>query len=218
MRKSTLILATSLVAVTGFALAYGGGDSSNQTTQVALLEPESSTNAMGQLPQNHPVIDDKKNFHGFAPTTTAQEKEPPVLAWKVPAAWAPVPNPNAMRLATYKLPHAAADKDDAELVVSRAGGAVSANISRWAGQFEGASTPKQTTKTIHDLPVTLVDIEGTYEGGMGGPSSTHEHWALHGAIVETKGQSYFFKIIGPTATVHAARSSFDAMIDAVTPN
>ena len=117
----------------------------------------------------------------------SDDNEPPALAWKAPAAWAPAPNPNAMRLATYKVPRAGSDKDDTELVVARAGGDIASNIARWAGQFEGAGVPKETTKTVRDLKVTIVSIEGTYQGGMGPSSGAHEGWALLGAIVETKG-------------------------------
>ncbi len=179
------------------------------------------------LPPNHPAINGgmgqapQDNVHGGggmgAAGMTAPD-EPAALTWKTPASWASAPNPNAMRLATYKLPRAGSDKEDTELVVARAGGDVATNVARWASQFEGSPTPAQTNKNVHGLPVTVVQIEGTFLGGMGPATGSHGGWAMLGAIVETKGTPYFFKIVGPAATVKAAKAGFDTMIDSFTPN
>ncbi|HSQ68057.1 MAG TPA: hypothetical protein VLM85_32830 [Polyangiaceae bacterium] len=246
MRKSSIVLVVGLVAATGFALAYGSRDvgapsASTPPPPAAENDMQGVQSDFGgggpgpvdstqPLPPNHPAINGaagmgqapQDNVHGGMGAgmgaAAAEEGEPPALAWKAPADWSPAPNPNAMRLATYKLPHGTADKDETELVVARAGGDVATNIARWAGQFDGSPTPKETHKTIHDLKVTMVQIEGTYQGGMGPSTGAHPGWAMLGAIVETKGESYFFKVIGPGATVHAAQKPFEAMIDGVTPN
>ncbi len=169
--------------------------------------------AMGQAPQDN-VHGGMGSMGNMAP----DESEPPALTWKAPASWASAPNPNPMRVATYKIPHAAADKEDTELVVARAGGDVSTNVARWASQFDGSPAPAQTNKTVHGLKVTVVQIEGTFQGGMGPSTGAHPGWAMLGAIVETKGMPYFFKIVGPAATVKAAKAPFDAMIDSFNPS
>jgi hypothetical protein len=70
--------------------------------------------------------------------------------------------------------------------------------------------------------VTVVQIRGTYDGaGMimsGAPSQTHPDWGLLGAIVETAGSSYFFKLLGPANAIASARASFDALIKSVKPS
>jgi hypothetical protein len=123
-----------------------------------------------------------------------------------------------MRLATYRVP-AAGGAEEAEMSVSRAGGTTPANIERWRGQFDGANQTGPTEKTVAGLKVTIVEITGTFTGGgmMGGPTTQHPGWALLGAIVETSGFPYFFKLTGPEAGVLGARQGFDELIDSVTP-
>ncbi len=146
------------------------------------------------------------------------DDEAPTLAWTAPSAWTEAPNPNAMRLATYRVPHAAADADDAELSVARAGGDVDANVERWAAQFSGKIRPRRFERVVNGVSVTVVAMEGSYEGGPQGSDSTpHVGWALLGAIVNAPGLPYFFKLTGPAATVRAARPAFEKMIDGVRP-
>jgi hypothetical protein len=126
-----------------------------------------------------------------------------------------------MRLATYRVPHAAGDEEDAELSVTRAGGTAEANIGRWIGQFDGSATSARGERTVHGFHVTVVSVKGTFLGGgmmQGAPPSPRASWALLGAIVEVSGSSYFFKLVGPASTLSAARAPFDEMIDGLTPS
>jgi hypothetical protein len=176
--------------------------------------------AAGDLPPGHPPIGPAGNDLDPAATD-----EPAALRWKAPAAWEKVPNPNAMRLATYKVPRASGDAADAELAVSRAGGDTKANVNRWIAQFEPPrggeprtfATTERQEEMVRGLRVTKVHVSGTYLGGMGPDSAKRDGWALLGAIVETKGQPYFFKLTGPEKTVSAAQAAFNAMIGGVTP-
>lgn len=124
-----------------------------------------------------------------------------------------------MRLATYRVPRADGDKDDAELSVTQAGGSVDANVERWIGQFdaEGQKTAKRTTRKVGSLDVTIVEVQGTYSGGMGKAPAAGEKWALLGAIVGTPGMPHFFKLTGPAKTVLAARGELDALVSSVKP-
>jgi len=45
------------------------------------------------------------------------------------------------------------------------------------------------------------------------PPVAHDDYALLGAIVETPGGPWFFKMTGPRATVEAARRGFDDLVD-----
>jgi hypothetical protein len=123
-----------------------------------------------------------------------------------------------MRIATYRVP-GAGDDQSAEMSVARAGGTIDANIQRWIDQFDQAGQDTRTEKTIRGLNVTIVEVAGTYLGGgmPGAPSSAHPGWALLAAIVQTPGSPYFFKLIGPAATLRAARSRFNSLIDSIVP-
>src|SRR6185295_17892685 len=66
------------------------------------------------------------------------------LTWAAPATWKTDP-PRQMRAATYKIPAAKGDAEDAECAVfyfgQGQGGSVDMNVQRWVGQFEGAKAP-----------------------------------------------------------------------------
>ncbi|HEY6459289.1 MAG TPA: hypothetical protein VIY73_04035 [Polyangiaceae bacterium] len=151
------------------------------------------------------------------PDSLAADDESPSIEWSVPAGWRIVANASSMRIATYAVPHAAGDAADGDVSVTRAGGAVAANVARWQGQFEGASPPAETTKMVRGLEVTLVSLEGTYAGGMDPSAPAHPGWALLAAIVRSRGQPYFFKMTGPAATVRAARPAFDGLVASIKP-
>lgn len=169
----------------------------------------------GALPANHPPLGAMGAQGG--PTAT---DEAPAIRWTVPSDWQVAPNPNAMRIATYRIHAAASGGDDAEMSVARAGGTAEANIQRWLGQFDNAGPDTRAEKTVHGLHVTLVEVTGTYLGGgmtPGAGATPHSAWTLAAAIVETAGTPYFFKLVGPAATVHAAHAAFDALVASFTP-
>jgi hypothetical protein len=53
--------------------------------------------------------------------------------------------------------------------------------------------------------------------GPGAASTPRPRWSLLAAIVETAGSPYFFKLLGPAATVRAARPAFDGLVSSCTP-
>jgi len=157
---------------------------------------------------------------GLRPPPPMQLAGPAEVAWDAPAGWIKAENPSPMRKATYRIPHAASDTEDAELSVSQAGGTVELNVDRWAGQL-GAKpeSVKREKKHVGGLDVTVVEIHGTYSGmGMpgvaAGSSAAKPGWALLGAIVETPTPT-FFKMTGPDKTVAAARADFDRLVESV---
>lgn len=140
------------------------------------------------------------------------------VRWKKPAAWQDGKSASAMRLATYILPKADGDTEASELSVVVAGGTAETNIERWEGQFGGAKA-KTGQKNPNEVTVSLVEIQGEYAGGgpaMGGTGGKHANWMLLGAIVSLNpGEHYFFKLVGPRASLEAARPDFDALVASI---
>jgi len=131
-----------------------------------------------------------------------------------------------MRAAEYVVPKASGDADDAECIVitfgGGQGGSVDDNIDRWVKQFDGApSAPTRTTRSVHGMKVTRVDVTGTYTPmRMPGaaPTVPHSAYRLAGAIVEAPSGAWFFKLTGPDATVKGATKEFETMLDSVRPS
>jgi hypothetical protein len=66
---------------------------------------------------------------------------------------------------------------------------------------------------VGGLKVSRVEI--TFSGGNmpGSPATPIKKWRLLGAIVEVGGETTFFKLTGPDATVLAARKDFDTLVN-----
>jgi hypothetical protein len=130
----------------------------------------------------------------------------------------------AMRAATYLVPAAAGDTEDGECAVfffgPGQGGGVEANIDRWIGQFEqpdgkpSADRAKRKSETVNGIPVSMIDLTGTYKGGgpAMGTSAPKTGYRLLGAIATGPQAGIFFKLTGPVKTVAAGEKEFHAMI------
>jgi hypothetical protein len=158
------------------------------------------------LPPNHPAMGAQGNDLPAA-------REQAALAWTAPAGWEVAPSRSTIRLATYRVPGAA----PAELTVTRAGGSTEDNLERWVGQFDNAGKDTRAVRTIAGFHVTTLEVSGTYDGGMSstGPETAHAGWSLLGAVIETSGPFYFFKMVGPSEAVRAARPAFEALMNSV---
>jgi hypothetical protein len=157
----------------------------------------------------------------------AQAEEAGGLTWTAPTEWA-AQGERPMRAATYKIPAAKGDAEGGELAVfyfgQGQGGAVDANVKRWVGQFqtaEGKPVDTKATKTktekVNGMPVTTVDVKGTYAGGgpMMGPSTPKPGYRLLGAIVEGPEGAVFFKLTAPEKTAAAAEKPFRKLLESV---
>jgi hypothetical protein len=130
-----------------------------------------------------------------------------------------------MRAAEWLVPRAPGDADDAECFAitfgSGKGGSVDDNVDRWVKQFDPqTSPPARTTRTVHGMNVTRVEVAGTYKAMQmpgAAPSSPHSSWRLVGVIVEAPSGSWFFKLTGPDATVKAATKEMDAFVESMRP-
>jgi hypothetical protein len=146
------------------------------------------------------------------------------LRFTVPSQWSRVPAPSDVRAAQYRIPRAPGDAEDGELVLyffgEGKGGSADDNLTRWYGQFtEPDGRPSRdaatvTTRTVQGLRVTMVDLPGTYTGGPAG-GAPRPGSRLLAAIVEGKGGPWFFKAVGPSATIVAAKPGFVALLDSL---
>ncbi|MBO0861926.1 MAG: hypothetical protein J2P21_26235, partial [Chloracidobacterium sp.] len=138
------------------------------------------------------------------------------VKWTKPSRWKTGP-PKQMRSATYMIPAAPGDSEEAECAVfMNIGGGVQPNIDRWVGQFEKTDgSPNQKMEMINGLSVTIVDVSGTFKGGgamMGQSSGPKASYRLLGAIAQSPAGEVFFKLTGPAKTVSAAQGEFQAML------
>lgn len=156
-------------------------------------------------------------------------KEDAGLRYRVPTAWVRVPAPSDMRAAQYRVP--GADGADAELVLfffgRGQGGSADANLERWYTQFtqpDGRTSRDVaiiTIRTVHDLKVTALDLSGTYSATpmrAGDPAAAAPNTRMLAAVVEGDGGPWFFRAVGPAATVGAAKEAFDAMLLSLEPH
>ena len=133
------------------------------------------------------------------------------LKWTAPSGWASK-GPAPMRAATYAV-------GDAECVIyffgPGQGGSVDANISRWSGQFSGGASARVTKLNVHGLPVTRMDVSGTYVA-TGGAAMTQQAAKagsrMLAAIVEGPGGSIFVKFTGPAGSMANRVAEFDKLI------
>jgi hypothetical protein len=143
------------------------------------------------------------------------------LQFKPPAGWSAEQPSGSMRVAQYKLPRAEGDAADAALVVyyfgQGQGGSVEANLDRWIGQMQqpDGSSSKSKAKTenitVDKMPVTLLDVTGTYtESMMGGAGGQQIQGParMRAAVIETQKGAYYVKLVGPEKTVSRWDASF----------
>ena len=150
------------------------------------------------------------------------------LRYSVPQNWERIPAPSDMRAAQYKIDGATSGPaDDAELVLfffgAGKGGTTEANLERWYGQFtQPDGKPSKdaavvTVRTVNDLKVTSVDLSGIYTAQMkpGDGAAPRPETRMLAAAVEGPGGPWFFRIVGPAATVAAAAADFQQMLQSL---
>ncbi|MGD8317909.1 MAG: hypothetical protein PVH76_09170 [Myxococcales bacterium] len=149
------------------------------------------------------------------------------ISFKLPDDWSARPPKSSMRRAELTAPGSAGN---AELIVyffgEQGAGSAKANIDRWVGQFskpDGSpvSNPKQTSSKVSGFDVTRLDVTGNYAGGMGPAGQQlppQSDQRLIATIVETPGGPYYFKLVGPSATVAENTKAFNQLIESIVPS
>lgn len=170
----------------------------------------------GQMPPGHEQMMGGATIE--TPPPSGSPNSAAGVTWTVPKAWSLAPE-RPMRVATYLVKPAGGDPEGGECGVfyfgSTQGGDVESNIARWVGQFENASPPERSAKTVNGLSVSFVKVHGDFlapSGPMMQSTGARPDYALLGAIVNGPQGSVFFKLTGPRKTIEAARGDFEAMV------
>jgi hypothetical protein len=157
------------------------------------------------------------------PAPPSQGAHPSALAlrWDDPSRWTRRPPSTPMRQAEYLVPRATGDSEDGECSVITfgpgQGGTIDENVERWVKQLEPTASKVERAKRVAGgLTITRVEVAGTYTPMQvgGKPSSGPKPgYRLIGEIVEAPSGLWFFKLVGPDATVKAAGKELDALVD-----
>jgi hypothetical protein len=149
------------------------------------------------------------------------------LTWQVPAGWTEMTPSSNMRVAQYGVPGSAGPGECVVFYFGPGqGGDPASNAARWADQFEqpdgSSSVDAMRVTELEDtrVPVLLVEVTGTYDGGMtmtDAPSEKQPGAMLLGGIAQGPAGPWFFKFTGPEATVRAQREAFVTLMKSVGP-
>ena len=166
------------------------------------------------------------NFAACSQNTPVETKVVNFLGMtsRLPVAWIEETPSTSMRLAQFRAPG-----DDAgayaNLVVyyfgQGQGGTAEANIARWQSQFTDsggeAVEPRVNTISVNAMPVTVVELEGSYARGigMGSTGSAAPNQILLASIIESSRGNIFIQLHGPAAAVSAQRKAYMDFIHSI---
>jgi hypothetical protein len=145
------------------------------------------------------------------------------LKWTTPSGWIPEGS-SAMRAVTYRVPPAPGS-ERLECAVyffgPGQGGSVEANLDRWKSQFTLNGKPaagKVEKRKIHNIPVTTLDISGTYmaSGGMAtGAEKPQGDFRMLAAVAEGPGGNIFIRLIGPAKSMNENQAKFEQLLASI---
>ena len=175
------------------------------------------------LPPGHPAIDAGRTPPpGLPAVPEGAGTGDAALLWTVPAGWIAEKPASSMRRAQYKVPGKAGDGECAVFYFGPGqGGDPMSNALRWAEQFTLADgTPAQSTMktsevTVGGLKIFMVEVAGTYKGGMtmtAAPAVPKPGYRLLGAVAPGPDANWYFKFTGPDRTVSEQREAFTSMV------
>jgi hypothetical protein len=147
------------------------------------------------------------------------------ITFEIAKTWKHATPTKQMRLAEIKIDPVEGDKESAELVLFAfpgGAGTVEANLKRWSDQFMDengrAAKIESAKRTGKNVDVIVAEASGRYVAALA-PGSAEKYdkadYRLLGAIVTTSDAGYYFKLVGPDATVKAAKPAFEAMVKSI---
>ncbi len=151
------------------------------------------------------------------------------LRSRAPADWKAGEPANRFRAYEFKIPKAAGDEHDADLVIfyfgEGQGGTAADNVKRWKGMFQPpeGKTVDEVSKLekmkVSDADVTYLDIHGTYlhkerPFDPAAKVDKRPHYRMIGVVFESKKGPYFMRLTGPAKTVEKHKKEFDDWLKA----
>ncbi len=219
-----MIAKGALVALIGTVVSVGIACRQNarvvESTAEGAPVAQQVAAGQGQLPEGHPPLEGGQGT--LPPPPAGAGSGDGALVWDVPEAWTVETPSSSMRRAQYRI---SGPGGDGECVVfyfgPGQGGDAKSNAERWARQFaqpdgrDSVEVMKTRVFEVGDIAVTEVEVTGIYGAGamMGSPSAgRRDDYMLLGAIAAGPDANWFFKFIGPKATVEANREAFETML------
>ncbi len=188
----------------------------------------------GGMPPGHPAVGagpmmgkgaakpaEPVNAREVTPSGESRVEAFAELKVDVPTEWTRRAPQSSMRLAELVIPGPGGDTPLAIYRFPGGAGGVESNINRWKSQFvppEGKTIDEVTTVVTDErapLKITRVDIQGTNNAEVM-PGQGERHNApgsrMLAAIVEGSGDAFFFKAVGPSATLDVWAPAFEKML------
>jgi hypothetical protein len=176
------------------------------------------------LPPGHPPLGGAGARPEVPPPPSGSGTGMQGLVWKIPPGWTQETPASSMRRAQYRIPGPGGPAECAVFYFGPGqGGDAKSNAERWIEQFRRADggpvgdAAKRRDIKVGGTSVLLVEVSGTFVGGMGGGPAGPErpNQMLLGAIAEGPDANWFFRAIGPRTTLESQRAAFEAMIRSI---
>ncbi len=241
MKRSSIVVILMSVVLAGGSVLASGCKSDEFSDAPSAKAPVSDAPARPlaaneELPQNHPPIGGGQasgsmgnpSMGGMAgmggsaampPANPANYgKQGPIL-WTAPESWLAVQPGNEMRAAQYNVAGPEGE-EPGELTVFYfgvgGGGGVDANLERWVGQLKGGAPAVRGEREIDGMKVYTIDGSGSFDAGMAmGGGAPKENQRVMGAIAETSAGLYFFKFVGPSATLAQNEVAYEQFLSSL---
>jgi hypothetical protein len=224
--QSVLLVVAVTIGLTAACSDQGAvkTEAPKESATPAKAPPLMSGRADGALPPGHPPLDAAATPQtgGLPPVPEGAGTGEAALAWTSPSGWISEKPASAMRRAQYKVPGKAGDGECVVFYFGPGqGGDPMANAQRWAEMFttadgsSAASTMKTSEIEVGGLKVFVVEVAGTYSGGMtmtAAKATPMPGYRLLGAVAPGPDANWYFKFTGPDATVNEQRDAFTSMV------
>ena len=166
----------------------------------------------------------------LARAPVAPRVQVPGLSFQAPAGWVSQEPASQARVAEYRLPGDPDPSADAQFVIYYFGpngaGTIESNLTRWCRQVEqpdgrsSESVAEITELDVNGLHLNAIDLSGTYVAetfpGSGERVNKPGH-RLKAAVVKTEAGPYYFKLLGPSATVSGWLTAYDDLLNSLRP-